>query len=197
MQQQQQPISASPRKKSKYEREDINVKRREATERKWKDAVEEMRQEEEEEEGSDYLPGIGEVFTRPLPFMSPTSESSSPHENLNGHKKKGKRKRGDLSDDNDWEPPGPDETLQIPGECILGRVAGNGPSAIQQFDHWPAKILAYVPPSNPKQQPKYRVRWLDGSDGLINRSWFYTLADEGFATCKVRIEMAWRFFLFS
>ncbi len=154
-----------------------------------------MRREDEEEEGSDYLPEIGEVFTRPLPFMSPTSESSNnTHENLNrsGKKKKGKRKRGDLSDDSNdhvWEPPGPDETLQIPGELVLGRVTGSGSTASQQFDHWPAKILAYVPPSNPKQPPKYRVKWLDGSDGLINRSWFYTLADEDFGTCKVRIEM--------
>jgi len=84
------------------------------------------------------------------------------------------RKRDDLNgefQDDAWEPPPspPDDTLQIPGELVLGREGGEkGASAIHNVGHWPAKNLGYVPPSHQRQVPKYRVKWLDGTEVGIN-----------------------------
>lgn len=189
---QQQTIPSS--KRSKTELTETETSRLEAIKQKWKDAIEEMRREEEEE-GSDYLPDIGEMVTRPLPFMNPfpiTGQTSSQGKLPNGQgKKKGKRKRDDLNarfSDDAWEPPPPDDTLQIPGELVLGREGGGkGASTIHNTAHWPAKILGYVPPSHRKQVPKYRVKWLDGTEAEIPRFWFYTMAEENFAICKVRL----------
>ena len=188
----------SSRKESKIQRTNIELRRREGIKQKWKGAVEAMRQEGEEE-GSDDLPDVGEMVTCPLPFMNPfpipdriTSQGRSLQSKFNGQdREKGKRKRDDLnggSHDDAFEPPPPDDTLQIPGELVLGREGGEkGASAIHNMGHWPAKILGYVPPSHRRQVPKYRVKWLDGTEAEVPRSCFYSLAEEEFAICKVRL----------
>lgn len=158
-------------------------------ESRWKNAVIEMKQAEEAEQDSDYLPDIGEISSWPTSGLS-LSQGGGMQAKVNGSgRKKGKRKRNQLSDEEHgvWEPPPPDETLHIPGELVLGREsAGRGTSAIHNLPHWPAKILAYRAPKHRKERPKYLVKWLDGTEGEIPRSCFYTMDEEGFSICKVR-----------
>jgi hypothetical protein len=154
---------------------------------RWKNAVIEMNQAEEAEQDSDYLPDVGEISSWATSGLS-QSQDSNKQVKMNGSgKRKGKRKRNEPSDEDvAWEPPPPDDNLQIPGELVLGRDnPGRGNSAIHNVNHWPAKILGYKAPKHRKQQPKYLVKWLDGSEGEISRSCFYTVDEEGFAICKV------------
>lgn len=105
---------------------------------------------------------------------------------------KGKRKRKDISEtsadehqvtyvnkkEERWDEV--DDELDLPGELVLGR---DGPS--KDIDYWPAKLINYIPPTKPNQAGKYAVTWLDGTTGQIPRSWFYTMSEDEFATCKV------------
>lgn len=179
-----QEIALSPRKKHGNECEEQN--RREELEGRWKNAVIEMKQTEEAEQDSDYLPDIGEISSWPTSGLS-LSQGSSKQPAVNPHgRRKGKRKQEEAPEDDNWMPPPPDESLQIPGELILGREnPGRGASAVHNMAHWPAKILAYHPPKHPKQQSKYLVKWLDGTEGEIPRACFYTVDEEEFAICKV------------
>ena len=79
-----------------------------------------------------------------------------------------------------WKPPRRDETLEIPGELVLAREKK------MYTDYWPAKLLEYIPPSNPKQRPRYKAQFYDGDVKNIDVDWFYTQLDKGFGTCKVR-----------
>lgn len=79
-----------------------------------------------------------------------------------------------------WKPPPRDETLEIPGELVLAREKK------MYTDYWPAKLLEYIPPSNPKQRPRYKAQFYDGDVKNIDADWFYTQLDKGFGTCKVR-----------
>ena len=108
---------------------------------------------------------------------------------------KGKRKRASASDgsadeevvyaskkkekkgDEWWDEV--DEDLNLPGELVLGRTA----QAVD-VDYWPGKLLADMPPTKPRTLGKYSVLWLDGTQGLIPRLWFYTTDQDEFATCK-------------
>jgi len=182
------PLRQSPSKKLGDECEGVERSPREELQSRWKNAVIEMKQAEEAEQDSDYLPDVGEISSWATSGLS-LSQDSNKHEKMNGRgKRNGKRKRDELSDEDvAWEPPPPDDNLQIPGEVVLGREnPGRGSSAIHNVDHWPAKILGYKAPVHRKQQPKYLVKWLDGSEGEIMRSCFYTVDEEGFALCKVR-----------
>lgn len=80
-----------------------------------------------------------------------------------------------------WKPPPRDETLEIPGELVLAREKK------MYTDYWPAKLLEYIPPSNPKQHPRYKAQFYDGEVKNIDADWFYTQLDKGFGTCKVRL----------
>lgn len=180
---------SSSRKKLGNECEVLEINRREELEGRWKNAVIQMKQAEEAEQDSDYLPDVGEMSSWATSGLSLSQAKRAEVDDR--VKKKGKQKRIEVSEEDvlehsDWKPPSPDDTLQIPGELILGREnPGSGASAIHHMNHWPAKILAYKPPKHPKQQPKYLVKWLDGTEGEILRSCFYTVDEEGFAVCKV------------
>ena len=184
----QQTPSSSKRKLGK-ECENLDQSRCLDLENRWKNAVVEMKQAEEAEQDSDYLPDVGEISSWATSGLS-LSQGNGMQVKVNGSGgKKGKRKRNQLSDEENgvWEPPPPDETLHIPGELVLGREGGRGTSAVHNAAHWPAKILAYRAPKHRKERPKYLVRWLDGTEGEIPRSWFYTMDEEEFAICKVRL----------
>lgn len=169
---------ASPRKKLKRDRDDL--------EKQWEAAVCDMIQDEEQEAGSDHLPDIGEAFnyhfdmtvsttTVPVPAVVPINMGKGKS------KGKGKRKRTcDSDDEGFWEPPPPDEGLDIPGELVLGRERLSKTSV-----YWPAKIKSYIPPTKRTGQGKYTVIWLDGSEKNIPRDWFYTTDEDGFALCTV------------
>ncbi|KAJ6531586.1 hypothetical protein DFH09DRAFT_1326350 [Mycena vulgaris] len=76
-----------------------------------------------------------------------------------------------------WSPPPPDESLLIPGELILAREKR------ARKEHWPARILAYIPPANAATQPYYHVQWIDNTENSIERDMFFTYEDEEFGTC--------------
>ncbi|KAF7311247.1 hypothetical protein MKEN_01026300 [Mycena kentingensis (nom. inval.)] len=85
----------------------------------------------------------------------------------------------DPDDSDEWTPPEPDSDLKIPGELILGKDANRA------TQYWAARILAYVPPRNKNQKPKYRVIWMDATEAEIERGWFYTLTQKEFGTCQL------------
>lgn len=166
--------TASPRKKLKRDRGDI--------EKQWQAAVWEMIQDGEEQAGSDHLPDIGEAFNYPFD-LSPTTSSAVVHNVGKGKSIKGKAKRKRTCDSEDevfWEPPPADASLDIPGELVLGRERASKTSP-----YWPAKIKDYVPPTKRTEQGKYTVTWLDASEQNIPRDWFYTTDEDGFALCTV------------
>ena len=166
--------TASPRKKLKRDRGDI--------EKNWEVAVSGMIQDGEEQAGSDHLPDIGEAFNYHFDASPTTSTTLVPPNMVKGRSNgKGKRKRTCDSDDEDfWEPPPADASLDIPGELVLGRERASKTSV-----YWPAKIKDYVPPTKRTEQGKYTVIWLDASEQNIPRDWFYTMDEDGFALCTV------------
>ncbi|KAF8808984.1 hypothetical protein BYT27DRAFT_7254873 [Phlegmacium glaucopus] len=169
--------TASPRKKLKRDRSDV--------EKNWEAAVLEMVQDGEEQAGSDHLPDIGEAFNYHFDATSSTTITAPvgiPTSMGKGKNKwKGKRKRTCESDDEGfWESPPADSSLDIPGELVLGRDKVSKLTA-----YWPAKIKNYVPPTKRMEQGKYTVVWLDGSEQNISRDWFYTTDEDGFALCTL------------
>ncbi|KAF8077597.1 hypothetical protein FPV67DRAFT_2425 [Lyophyllum atratum] len=187
-------IQGSPRKKQKMDRADI--------EKRWRMAMDELAHAREEDAGSDAsMPEVGTLgFAL---FVSTTSPKKNPKETTlrEKGKRKGKRRRTDSGSESEadgygmepehkqdfvrttqhgrWSPPPPDMFLDIPGELVLAMERSTGTL------YWPAKILAYVPPKNARQEPKYQVVYLDGTKKDILRKWFYTTADNEFATCKL------------
>ncbi len=79
-----------------------------------------------------------------------------------------------------WRAPSPNPLLEIPGELILARESRT------KTQYWPAKILAYIRPTQPLQKPKYKVVFFDGVIKHIEPDWFWTTTDDEFTTCKVR-----------
>ncbi|KAJ7286382.1 hypothetical protein C8J57DRAFT_1287514 [Mycena rebaudengoi] len=69
-----------------------------------------------------------------------------------------------------------DDTLNIPGEKIL---------ALDKKIYWPAKILEYVKPSNPRTHGRYKILWLDGTQGSVLRNEFYSPEQDEFGTCPI------------
>ncbi|KAI0780528.1 hypothetical protein BD413DRAFT_497786 [Trametes elegans] len=78
-----------------------------------------------------------------------------------------------------WRPPGPDPLLDIPGELVLAR------DSKARMQYWPAKLLEYIPPQNPRHKPKYKTLFFDGTIKSIDPEWFWTTADIEFSTCKL------------
>lgn len=92
-----------------------------------------------------------------------------------------------VSDIVEWSPPEADQSLKIPGEAILAETK------VKKFAgmFWPAIIQKYVPPRDKKTPEKYSVLFMDWTEEDITRNKFYTITDEGFATCKVSAVIVW------
>ncbi|KAF9014125.1 hypothetical protein BDQ17DRAFT_1342126 [Cyathus striatus] len=184
-------IYASPRKKRKRDRGGIEAR--------WSIAVVAMHAEKEAEQDSDHLPEVGEAFAYThLQCIStsavPPSTSASPSKNpKKGPRGKGNKRKFEGSEDerddsgfslheedqriHDYEV---DEELDIPGELTLARYTKG------VTDYWPARIEAYLPPKSRKEkQGRYRVTYLDGKKKDIPRSWFFTMEEPGFQSCKL------------
>lgn len=82
------------------------------------------------------------------------------------------------SDEAIW--PLTDDMLQIPGELIFAMGKGT------DRNHWPARVLEYIPPRNPREKEgRYRIEYLDRTTKILKRSSFFTSEEDGFATCKL------------
>lgn len=79
-----------------------------------------------------------------------------------------------------WRAPSCDPTYDLPGELVLAKEKKT------RTQYWPARLLRYLKPENPKQKPKYEVEFFDGEILQLEPNLFYTTLDKGFNTCKVR-----------
>lgn len=198
--------SSSKNKKRKAERDALGDK--------WSAAVRAMRNHDAaahsnadiDSDDSDY-PGptenLFEFLTAPSSSLqsisAPVTSHASKGKGKTSTTAKGKRKRATASDNSAddeeevyvskkkekkgeewWDEV--DEDLKLPGELVLGRTA----HAVD-IDHWPAKLIAYIPPTKPRTLGKYSVLWLDGTESLIPRLWFYNTDQDEFAMCKVSL----------
>ncbi|KAL5532850.1 hypothetical protein ACEPAF_4624 [Sanghuangporus sanghuang] len=80
-----------------------------------------------------------------------------------------------------WSPPPPDPNVTIPGEYVLCTTKTKG--YFGKF--YPAKVIAYVPPSGPNDPSRYKVHFMDNFDEDVTRDMFYIYEQEGFGTCKL------------
>ncbi|GLB34595.1 hypothetical protein LshimejAT787_0201600 [Lyophyllum shimeji] len=189
-------IFDSPTKKRKVDKDDRK--------KRWREALEELARDKEEEGDSDAMPEVGTLDFQLFVSASPKNSTKEAMrqtgvETVKG-KGKGKRKRRDSDSESDaddfrmaederaagrkaqqeeWSPPEPDILLQIPGEGVLAAWS----AACTKY--WPAQILKYIPPKNSRQQPKYKVEYVGDTTKEIPRNWFYTVGDSEFATCEL------------
>ncbi|KAI0672817.1 hypothetical protein C8Q78DRAFT_1144283 [Trametes maxima] len=174
--QRRQSVHSSPRKKRKL---DLDAA--------WRNARDLMVTADEAENGSNssILGSLTTVGQRKIdPFPTLDTEASKTK-----HKGKGKARRaGEDSDDvheessilqRAWHAPSADPLLEIPGELVLAKENRT------KTQYWPAKLLAYIKPQNPRQRPKYKVIFFDGTVLRLERDWFWTTTDDEFATCKL------------
>ncbi len=80
-----------------------------------------------------------------------------------------------------WEPPGPNELYDLPGELVLAKEKP------RSSEYWPAKLIEYIPPQKPTQKPKYKALFFDGIIKDIPKDMFYSIYDTEFKSCKVRL----------
>ncbi|KZP01033.1 hypothetical protein CALVIDRAFT_559692 [Calocera viscosa TUFC12733] len=131
------------------------------------------------------LPEVEDAFLAPIqsyhplePVDTPASSSSTPRKRANR-----KDQAGPLDavvQEEVWIDPGPDRTLDIPGELVL---------AIDRTkSYWPATVLAYEPATAGKGKGKfgrYRLEYLDHTFRSIKRDEFFAQDEDGFVTCKL------------
>ncbi|KAL5529516.1 hypothetical protein ACEPAG_5501 [Sanghuangporus baumii] len=88
-----------------------------------------------------------------------------------------------LMEGDPWSPPLPDPNVTIPGEYVLCTTKTKG--YFGKF--YPAKVIAYVPPSGPNDPSRYKVHFMDNFDEDVTRDMFYIYEQEGFGTCKLKL----------
>ncbi|KAL5490010.1 hypothetical protein ACEPAI_4843 [Sanghuangporus weigelae] len=86
-----------------------------------------------------------------------------------------------LTEGEPWSPSPPDPNVTIPGEYVLCTTKIKG--YFRKF--YPAKVIAYVPPSGPNDPSRYKVHFMDNFDEDVTRDMFYIYEQEGFGTCKL------------
>lgn len=80
-----------------------------------------------------------------------------------------------------WIPPPPDPNITIPGEYVLCSTKTKGYTG----KFYPAKVIAYIPPSSPNVPPLYKVHFMDNFGEDVTRDMFYIYEQDEFGTCKV------------
>ncbi|KAJ6531170.1 hypothetical protein B0H19DRAFT_1040567 [Mycena capillaripes] len=145
---------ASPKKRQKLDRADLEAK--------WNAALSDVVEYCKEEMPSTvFLNSVRDVAPRPQEEVIPKNKTSHSSKTV----------------DPDWVPPTEDETLIIPGEQIIARENKSAKY------HWPAQILAYIPPPNPSKVGLYEIEWMDRTTAKVPRDWFYSMEEDGFGTC--------------
>ncbi|EGN95688.1 hypothetical protein SERLA73DRAFT_186864 [Serpula lacrymans var. lacrymans S7.3] len=155
-------VRASPRKRQKTD-----------LAHKWEMASQMMLNVEEEE--NDGLPNILSSFDGSFSAVKNKQKSLIKRD----AKGKGKLVETNIDVDMDrWSPPPCDPTLQIPGELVLARPPRNN-------KFWPAKLIAYIPPTKATQKSKFTVKFLDELEYDLTRDRFYTSEEPGFVDCEL------------
>ncbi|OCH93846.1 hypothetical protein OBBRIDRAFT_885221 [Obba rivulosa] len=78
-----------------------------------------------------------------------------------------------------WRAPSANYAYELPGELVLAKEKK------ANTDYWPAQLLEFVKPQTPKEKPKYRVGFYDGTIKVLEEGMFFTTSDDGFRTCKL------------
>ncbi|EKM55260.1 uncharacterized protein PHACADRAFT_255750, partial [Phanerochaete carnosa HHB-10118-sp] len=80
-----------------------------------------------------------------------------------------------------WRAPSANFMYDIPGELVLAKERK------RDTQYWPAKIMKYHPPKNPKEKPRYEIMYYEGTVKNLpdDEGMFYTPAHEGFKTCML------------
>ncbi|KAJ7073994.1 hypothetical protein C8F01DRAFT_1098925 [Mycena amicta] len=164
----------SPRKRQRLDKTALEVA--------WYDAVSYLVKDMD-----DTLPSV-EFMKSARHIKRPPDANGKVSSSANG-KGKGKAKAISISDDElsalsdiddePWTPPSADDTLNIPGELVLGKEKKS------ERQYWYAQIVGYIPPATRGKTPLYKVLWVDGLQGEIERDWFYTCEEDGFGTCTL------------
>ncbi|KAF8891381.1 hypothetical protein BD779DRAFT_1670989 [Infundibulicybe gibba] len=180
------PVLRSPRKKFKTDSRD-------SLEGRWEKAVAKlMRERAADEDEHDELPEVGVAYdflgSQRTAVAAPAVANVAP-------RGRGKRKRTEEFDEDmevDIEPivclEEPDHNLNIPGELVLARDKWNV--------YWPARVLEFIAPARDtptrntgrgvkKREWGYKVAYLDGTEAVIERTWFFNSDEDGFGTCKL------------
>lgn len=159
--------SKSSRKRAKFDQT--------ALEAKWKDAYASLVEDigNEADELSDDLPDISEALTMPSrPILTSSPICDLPYE-------KADAESGKPDDDDDvGAENGAGEFDELKDELVLAREDS---SAL----YWPAKVIHPVRSRRKQVEPRYRVIYLDNTQTVLPRSWFYTPDEPAFPTCKV------------
>ncbi|KAG8817252.1 hypothetical protein FRC17_011317 [Serendipita sp. 399] len=82
----------------------------------------------------------------------------------------------------DWRPPSPTEFLECVGQPVLCKIRP------ESKEFWPAKVVAYIPPTKSSVKPRFQVNFFDWKTATVTRDCFYTQYDDdelGFADCKM------------
>ena len=148
----------SPRKKQKM---DLDTR--------WKAARDMMLQADEEE--NDGLPSVLSAWVPSDTFKNSSKARQVEEVYVSSHE--------GSDDEDDWVPPRADPLYDLPGELVLAREKRSS------REHWPAKLLEYIPPPDRHRKPKYKAYFFDGIIKDIEKDMFFTFGDEGFKTCMV------------
>ncbi|EJD02178.1 uncharacterized protein FOMMEDRAFT_147243 [Fomitiporia mediterranea MF3/22] len=113
--------------------------------------------------------------------LSDSDESRDDSASRRGRGRKGRESSPKPPEISPWSPPPPDPNVTIPGEHVLSATKAKGCSG----KYYPAKIIAYVAPSDPTVRPKYTVHFMDNIQEDVTRDKFYIYEQEEFGTCKL------------
>ncbi|KZT52747.1 hypothetical protein CALCODRAFT_79187 [Calocera cornea HHB12733] len=134
---------------------------------------------------ADDLPEVEDAFLAPVVSYRIFDPPDTPESSKSNTRKTSKRRVEIEAEDvpvqeEKWVDPGPDRSLEIPGELVL--------AIDRSTAYWPAMVHAYEPGTAAKgtgKYGKYRVEYLDRTFRSLKRGEFFTQDDDEFVTCKL------------
>ncbi|KAF5315687.1 hypothetical protein D9611_005029 [Ephemerocybe angulata] len=113
-----------------------------------------------------------------LKFSEPKNANKSP--------RKGKRKRPEKEEE-------PSDYELLEGEVLEDEEEAVDVDTIvvardlnpRSTEYWPARVLEYYPPKRRREEGKYKLEYLDSTQLIVPRSYFYHDAEDGFVSVKM------------